>query len=109
SRSTSVACITCPRTYVPWDGPEDADTPLEDRAGAVCCRRGQHPFSPPVCCKPELPASCNGRAHRRAAQNLEPILTLPTLPTRREDGQVGWPRGQPPIDRLRRLNRGCGW
>jgi hypothetical protein len=37
---------------------------VENRAGAVCCRHGQHPLSLQVCCKPGLPTSCKGAGWR---------------------------------------------
>jgi hypothetical protein len=103
-----------------------------------------------VCCKPELPASCNGRAHRRAARSdgwlaesgdhcnevkrrgrcgwhadgmpareprcapsWRPSLASgarrgPSLATTASLARAAGP-WQPPIDRLRRLNRRCGW
>jgi hypothetical protein len=43
------------RAYRPHSGSLHA---VEDRAGPVCCRHGQHPLSLLVCCKSQLPAGC---------------------------------------------------
>jgi hypothetical protein len=61
---------------------------VEDRAGAGCCRPGQHPFWLLVCCNPGLPASCNGRA---PACCPEPGLQL--------DARTGTLMRQPALDR----------